>query len=72
MATRWEQGTCVEGGKRQASGPGPAEDTHEEKSRGDSTGHGVLGGANTTVERSGGMWGGMGEKVRLGREVGKG
>lgn len=71
MATRWGQGTCVEGGKREASGPGQAEDTHEEKSTGDSTGRGVLDGANTTVERGGGMWAGVGENVRLGREVGK-
>lgn len=41
------------------------------RSTGDAPGHGVLDGANTTAEQGGGTWGGMEEKVRLGREVGK-
>lgn len=58
-------------GRGRQAGPGQAEDTQEKKSTGDTTGHGVLDGANTTVERGGGTWGGMEEKVSLGKEVGK-
>lgn len=54
---------------RQA-GPGQAEDMREKKSTEDSTGH-ESSRAHTTVQLGNGMCGGMEEKARLEREVGK-